>query len=127
MNPESSTMTQTASVTFHHEGYGVRRSVYKNIDPSHPAPERQLERRPAMYYLFGTLATCTAVFVYIVLRRLRKPSAIKDVPGPPNPSWIFGMFHRENLTPPTSCGSIALNVRTFQDTYGISWSKKLEE
>ena len=43
-----------------------------------------------MQYELGTLATCAALFVYVFLRRHRRLSAIKDVPGPANPSWIFG-------------------------------------
>ena len=73
-----------------------------------------------MNYQLGTLATCTAAFVYIILRRLRKPSTIKDVPGPANPSWIFGMFRRTALASSIFCGSVALNAGTFQDINGIS-------
>jgi len=43
-----------------------------------------------MQYQLGALATCVAVFTYVFLRRRRKFSAIRDVPGPVNPSWIFG-------------------------------------
>jgi len=43
-----------------------------------------------MQYQLGALATCAAVFVYVILRRHGKRSAIKNVPGPVNPSWIFG-------------------------------------
>ena len=39
----------------------------------------------------GALAICVAVFFCVFLRRRRKLSAIRDVPGPVNPSWIFGM------------------------------------
>ena len=45
----------------------------------------------AMQYQLGALATCAVVFVYAMLRTRRRPSTIKDVPGPVNSSWIFGM------------------------------------
>ena len=44
-----------------------------------------------MGYQLESLATCVAVLAYVTLRRQRGLSAIKDVPGPVNPSWIFGM------------------------------------
>ena len=50
----------------------------------------------AMGYQLGALATCVAALVYISLRRCRKLSTIEDVPGPMNPSWIFGTFLRAN-------------------------------
>ena len=73
-----------------------------------------------MQYQLGALATCTAIFVYVFLRKYRKPSAIRDVPGPANPSWIFG-------TSPAFASSVpvALNVNTPQDISGISCPKKL--
>jgi len=43
-----------------------------------------------MEYQLGTLAACTALFVYVWIRRYGEPSPVKDVPGPVNPSWIFG-------------------------------------
>jgi len=48
----------------------------------------------------------TAAFAY-VFKNYQKLSATEDLPGPANPSWIFG------LSPPpfTSQRSIALNVR----------------
>ena len=50
-----------------------------------------------MGYQLGVLVTCAAVFGYVFLRRGRKLPAIRDVPGPVNPSWIFGMFPVVNL------------------------------
>ena len=44
-----------------------------------------------MEYHFGVLTTCAAVLVYTLLRRRLKLSTIRDVPGPVNPSWLFGM------------------------------------
>lgn len=44
-----------------------------------------------MQYQLGALAACAAVVFYAVIRKYRKRSVIKDVPGPVNPSWIFGM------------------------------------
>ena len=44
-----------------------------------------------MQYQLVAVAACAAVFAYAFLRRNRKLSAIGDVPGPQNPSWIFGM------------------------------------
>ena len=44
-----------------------------------------------MQYQLGALVACTAVFAYAFLRRHRKLSTIRDVPGPLSPSWIFGM------------------------------------
>ena len=43
-----------------------------------------------MQYRFEALVTCATVLVYMVFRWHRKRSAIRDVPGPANPSWIFG-------------------------------------
>jgi len=43
-----------------------------------------------MQYQLGALAACVAAPVYVFLRRYRKVSTIRDVPGPVNPSWIFG-------------------------------------
>ena len=44
-----------------------------------------------MQYRLEALATCAAVFVYLAFRRYRRRSVIRDIPGPVNPSWIFGM------------------------------------
>ena len=79
-----------------HFKYGLQRSGYITWTlltlPSKDSSRDEL----TMQYQLGALATCTAIFVYVFLRRYRKPSAIRDVPGPANPSWIFGMspaFH----------------------------------
>jgi len=74
-----------------------------------------------MQYQLGALATCTAIFVYVFLRRYRKPSAIRDVPGPANPSWIFGTSPAFHLL----LQPITLNVKNPKDTNGISCPKKL--
>ena len=55
-----------------------------------------------MQYQLGALATCVAALVYAILRRHKRLSAIKDVPGPVNPSWIFGMSPWVASTPITS-------------------------
>jgi len=76
-----------------------------------------------MQHQLGALATCAAVFAYFFLRRRGKPSAIRDVPGPVNPSWIFG-------TPPGSTpswGDYTRSDRIPKDTSGISRPKKLEQ
>ena len=63
----------------------------------------------------GALAAGAVVFVYLFLRRRNRLHAIRDVPGPENPSWIFGMCWRINLTPCTfSRRSIALNVKSIR-------------
>ena len=58
--------------------------------------------KPAMQYQLGALATCVAVIVYAILRRHKRLSAIRDVRGPVNPSWIFGMSPGVNPDPITS-------------------------
>ena len=72
---------------------------------------------------------CAAVFVYVFLRRKRRISAVGDVPGPVNPSWIFGMYRRKVYPAPctSSCRSITLNVEALKDTSGIFKPKKLGE
>jgi len=77
----------------------------------------------------GALVACVAVFVYTFLRRHRRLSTIKDVPGPENPSWIFGMSRMTDLTSFTSfrTSPVVLNVETFKDTSGISRPGKLEQ
>lgn len=74
-----------------------------------------------MQYRPGALTACVAVFVYLVFRRHRKRSAIKDVPGPVSPSWIFGMSLEGQ--PALSHGFMVLIVRAFK---GISGIPKLE-
>ena len=81
-----------------------------------------------MEYQLGAFATCAAVFVYVLLRRCRKLSAIGDVPGPVNPSWIFGMSPAGRPGPfASSRWHIVLSMKPFKDTSGIFRSKKLEE
>ena len=81
----------------------------------------------AMGYQLEALATCVAVFAYIFLRWGRKFSAIRDVPGPVNPSWIFGMLPAGQPGPFTSSRwPVALSVKPFKDTSGIIRLKKLE-
>jgi len=43
-----------------------------------------------MQYQFGALGICAIAFAYVFLRRRRRLATIEDVPGPVNPSWIFG-------------------------------------
>lgn len=75
-----------------------------------------------MGYQLGVLAACAAVFVYAYLRRGNKKFAmIRDVQGPANPSWIFGMV--TFLLPRL----IVLNLRSSKDTSGISRPRKLED
>ena len=65
-----------------------------------------------MGYRLGVLATFVAAFVYVFLRRSRKLSVIRDIPGPVNPSWIFGMSpegQRDLFLP--SYESITLNLK----------------
>ena len=69
--------------------------------------------RLGMQYQLGGLVTCAAVLAYAFLQRYRRSSTIRDVPGPVNPSWIFGMYPGVNATRFTSSsGSIVLNVKT---------------
>jgi len=108
--------------------YGLRRSGYKN--PSSPRFLRSESSNDKldMHYQLGALAACTAIFVYALLRRQKKSFAVRDVPGPVNPSWIFGTSQAVNLgffTP--SCRSMALNAKIPKDTSGISRPKKLGE
>ena len=44
-----------------------------------------------MQYQLGVLAICAVTFAYPILRRRRRLSTLKDVPGPANLSWIFGV------------------------------------
>ena len=44
----------------------------------------------AMGYQLAALV-CVVALVYVFLQRCKKFTTIKDVPGPVNPSWIFGM------------------------------------
>lgn len=54
-----------------------------------------------MEYQLVAPATCAAVFVYVFLRRRRRFAAVKDVPGPANPSWMFGTFLEEQPASPS--------------------------
>ena len=78
---------------------GFRSSLYKNLSSPQFSSQRSSSDKLAMQYQLGALAACTAVFVYVLLRRHRKPSAIRDVPGPVNPSWIFGTFPKGQSEP----------------------------
>ena len=66
--------------------------VYKNLGSPHFAPHKL-----AMQYQLGALTAAAVVFVYAFLRRRRRLSPIRDVPGPANPSWIFGMVLGDSL------------------------------
>jgi len=72
-----------------------------------------------MQYQLGTLATCATVFVYVVLRTHRKRSAIKDVPGPVNPSWIFGTSP-DGQPGPFHLWAYGTDCEKPKDTIGIS-------
>lgn len=52
---------------------------------------KRSNNEPTMQYQLGALATCAAVFAFVVLRRRKRLHTIRDIPGPANPSWIFGM------------------------------------
>ena len=81
----------------------------------------------AMKYQLGVPAACVAVVVYAFLRRRRRLSVIRDVPGPVNPSWIFGMLLEGQSDPFTLFQrSMTLSAK-FQDTSGIFREKKPEE
>ena len=110
-----------------HYKYGPRRSVKENVSsPRFISWENS--NGQDMGCQLGALTTCAAVFVYVLLRRARKLPVIRDVPGPVNPSWIFGMFPMGQSGPFTSSRwSMTLSVETFKDTSGIFRSKKLEE
>ena len=76
-----------------------------------------------MQYQLEAIATCAAVFVYVILRRRRL--SIADVPGPENPSWIFGTSPEGQPHSPSLPVDRRLNG--LKDTSGISWSKKSGE
>ena len=70
-------------------------SSYKN--PTSPNSfAAKFRTTNTMQHQLGALATCAVAFVYFILRRRRRLFTIKDIPGPANPSWIFG---RVNLVP----------------------------
>jgi len=79
-----------------------------------------------MVYQLGALVTCAAALVYTLLRRYRRPSTIRDVPGPVNPSWIFGTSRSSCPLLTFSWRSIVVNVTNFKDTSGTYCSKKPE-
>ena len=82
----------------------------------------------AMKYQLGVPVACVAVVVYAFLRRRRRLFVLRDVPGPANPSWIFGMLLEGRSDPFTPFQRpMALSAKTFQDTSGIFRPKKLEE
>ena len=69
----------------------------------------------------GALATCAAVFFCVFFRRRRRLSSLKDVPGPPNPSWIFGTFPEGRHGPHHSRAQAdVLSVKYLKDINGIS-------
>ena len=78
----------------------------------------------AMEYQLAALAACAAVFAYVLLRRGRKLSAVRDVPGPVNPSWIFGMFPVGRLGPFASPVAYSTDRETLQ---GHQWYLQVEE
>jgi len=44
-------------------------------------------------------ATALAAIVLAVYSVIRRRSAIRDIPGPPSPSWIFGHMQQLLLSP----------------------------
>ena len=74
--------------------YRLRRPVYKNVGTSTLLALLCGEdsNDETMEYKFGVPVACVAVFAFIFLRRHRRLSVIRDVPGPTNPSWFFGVF-----------------------------------
>ena len=52
-----------------------------------------------MGHQLGALAICAAAFVYVFLQKRKKLTTVKDVPGPVNPSWIFGASPVGRLDP----------------------------
>ena len=100
-------------------GRSIRSSVL-------PQPHsRSLGNELVMEYQLGALTTCAAVIAYLLFRRHRRLSTIRDVPGPVNPSWIFGMSPTSLLT--FSWRSVVLNVKAFKDISGIFSQRKLED
>jgi len=78
---------------------------------------RGLNDEITMGYQLGVLATCAIVFACVLLRRRRSLSTIRDLPGPVNPSWIFGMSQGTNWVDIAEC-------ETFKGTSGISRPEK---
>jgi len=75
---------------------------YPGHPPSPPFSAKVLHDKPTMQYQLGAFSACVAVFVYVILRRQKKYSAIRDVQGPVNPSWLFGTSPGGQPAPPTS-------------------------
>ena len=73
------------------DGSRARRTAYKNLDSPTFLHCKSSNGEQIMQYQLGALMTCAALFVYVFLRRRRRLSVIRDVPGPMNLSWIFGM------------------------------------
>jgi len=122
--PESPVITYGA---IPHHKYGPQRSVNKNAGSPRFVRGEDSSNQD-MGHQLGALATCAVVFVYVFLRRGRKLPAIRDVPGPANPSWIFGTFPAGQPGPfASSRWSMTLSAKPFKDTSGTFRSKKLEE
>ena len=67
----------------------------------------------------AVLTICGAAVAYVLYGRYRN-SAIRDVPGPKNPSWIYGISGSRHM--PNDTNSQVLE----QDTYGTGNAKKRE-
>jgi len=77
------------------------------------------------YQLEALAALAAVIIVYAVLRRQRKLSSIRDVPGPVNPSWLFGMLLGSTRPNLPACKPLALNANSFKDTNGTSKPERL--
>jgi len=69
------------------------------------------------WYQIGALATCAATFAYVILRRRRRLHTVRDIPGPVNPSWIFGKSPRGStsfLIPSCSGLTVLENLQGYQ-------------
>jgi len=73
-----------------------------------------------MRYQLEALAVCAVVFIYLSLRRRKRLAIIKDVPGPVNPSWIFGTLPVAEGRSDPSCLLETDGLRTFKGTSGTS-------
>ena len=85
MDPESSTPTHRMRLhdtSASSGGQSIRTSVF--------SLRSAVEKLPMQYQL-EALVTCAAIFVFVLLQKRRRLSTIRDIPGPANPSWIFGM------------------------------------
>jgi hypothetical protein len=63
-----------------------------------------------------TVAVVTASVVYALYRRYNRPS-VKDIPGPPSPSWVYGRLG--DLLAPL----FVLLTTIFEDMNGIGTSR----